>query len=109
MTAGAPRPVESVTTVLRQADHWARAVHAPGSPGYLGYLDAAIRDRVVDPMIANQPAEIAELTADNVALADELGRLQQALQRQTLAAETAAAELAELRGTRPNPTNGANP
>lgn len=89
MTTTPLRPVEPVTTVLRQADHWARAVAEPGSPEYLDYLAAAIRSRVTEPMIAAQPVEHAQLIDDNAKLADEVARLQHALQRQTLAAEEA--------------------
>ncbi len=103
MTVTPLRPVEDVASVLRQADRWARACGAPGSPEYLDYLAAAIRSRVIEPMIAAQPVELAQLTDDNARLADELARLQHALQRQTLTAEGLAGQLAQARAANPNP------
>ncbi|UUV34404.1 hypothetical protein NQK81_13415 [Amycolatopsis roodepoortensis] len=93
------RPVEPVTTVLRQADHWARAIAPPGSSAYLDRLASEIRARVVEPMIAAQPVELAQLTDDNARLADELARVQHALQHQTRVAEDLAEQLAQATKT----------
>ncbi|ONF62272.1 hypothetical protein [Amycolatopsis keratiniphila] len=99
----APRPREDLTTVIRQATaQWARRHNAEAPlPDFAAYLADNVQHRVIDPLFADSRAYLAALEVDNAVLADETARLGEALKAQTLAAETAVAELAQYRSTTP--------
>ncbi|EMD22897.1 hypothetical protein [Amycolatopsis azurea] len=100
---GAPRTAEDLPAVIRQATaQWARRHNAEVPlPDFAVYLADAVQHRVIDPTFADCRTYLAELEVDNALLADETARLGEALKAQTLAAETAVAELEQYRQTTP--------